>query len=187
MKRYWLCVAAAGVALAVLASTALVQERAEGERRPGARADRARPMMGGRAGLVVMDYSAGIRDLSPEQRKQIGEIRRATVVKLEELQKQMNGDIKKLLTPAQAKAMEETERRITHRGPDGVTLTDAQKTILDEARANAAKAENREARAAILQAANEKIRATFTDEQKKQAAERPARVRPARPARQREQ
>jgi len=99
----------------------------------------------------------------------------------------MNGDIKKLLTPAQAKAMEEAERRITHRGPDGVTLTDAQKTILDEARANAAKAENREARAAILQAANEKIRATFTDEQKKQAAERPARVRPARPARQREQ
>ena len=87
----------------------------------------------------------------------------------------MNADIKRVLTPEQAKAMEDAQRQVTHRGPGGVILTDQQKAILDAARADAAKVDDRAARAEIMRKATEQIQATYTDEQKQQAEQRRAR------------
>lgn len=175
MKRYWVSLVVVGLAVALLASPALVQERGEGQTRRGQRArgtSRGGMMMMRRpGGAYLPDYTRSIRDLSDQQRAQIREIRQAAQEKIREIQKRMNDDIRKLLTPEQAKAMDEAERRVTHRGPGGVILTDAQKKVLDDARAQAAKAEDREARSAILREAYQKVQATYTDEQKKQAEE----------------
>lgn len=180
MRRYWMAVVAGALALGLVASTAWVQQRDPGNQQPrrGAR-DRMMMMRPGGAGML-RDYTAGIRDLTAQQRRQIADIRRAAMEKVRELEKQMNADIKKVLTPAQAKAMEEAQRRVTHRGPGGVTLTDQQKAVLDNARADAAKVEDREARAEIMRKAYEQIQATYTAEQKKQAEERRNRFRGAR-------
>jgi len=173
MKRHWVSVAVVALAVGLMASSALVQTA-----RPGGAARRARGtrmgMMGMRGGGfgVLQDYTRGIRDLSPEQQRQIAAVRAAAMEKYRELEAAMNRDIKKLLTPAQVQAMEEAQKRVTHRGPDGVIMTDAQKKIMDDARAQAAKVDSREARMEIMRDAMEKIRASYTEEQKKQAEER---------------
>jgi len=179
MRRYGMFLAGA-LALCLVASIALVQER-EGRSTnraargtAGGRTSRFGGYMfggGGRGGVYLPDYTRRLTDVSAEQRKQINEIRQATSDKIAELQKRMDAEIKKVLTPEQVKAMEQAQRRVTHRGPDGVTMTDAQKKIVDEARAEAAKVDDREARSAIMQEAMEKVRAGFTEEQKKQAEE----------------
>ena len=51
-------------------------------------------------------------------------------------------------------------------------MTDDQKKILDDAREAASKVDDREAKMKIMREAMEKVRATYTDEQKKQAEAR---------------
>jgi len=177
MRRYGMLVVLAALALGLVASDLLAQPQGGGDRGRGAPGGATRVsrfgggMMGG--GSVFMpDHTARIEGLSAQQREQITAIRKVTTDKIAELQKQMNAEIKqRVLTPAQATQMEEAERAATHRGPDGVTMTDAQKKVMDEARAEAGKIEDREARTAIMQEAMEKIRASYTDEQKKAAAD----------------
>jgi len=115
------------------------------------------------------DYTRSVPNLTPEQRARIAKVRQATLEKVKQLEKQMNDNIKKLLTAEQVKAMEEAQRRVTHRGPDGVILTDEQKRILDDAREQAAKLDDPAAARQIMQEAMEKIRASYTEEQKAQA------------------
>ena len=182
MKRTLLFFAVVGLAAAVAGSWALAQDARPDDRRP-ARGDRVRPqgpppgggpggmrppMMGGQRGPVA-DPFARIPDLTDEQRKQIAVIREKAMEKVRKIQDQMYEDARKLLTPEQAKALDEQRRQITHRGPGGVVLTDEQKRILDDARAEAGKANDPEARRKIMQEATEKVTASFTDEQKKQA------------------
>ena len=126
---------------------------------------------------MLPNYTAGIRDLTEDQRKQIADIRSDTLKKIRQLEKQVNVEIKKLLSPEQVKAMEAAQRRVTHRGPDGVTLTDQQKAMMDAARAAVAKAESREERTKIMRDATEKVRASYTDQQKKDIEARRARFR----------
>jgi hypothetical protein len=169
---------ACALALGLVTSLAWVQEADPGQRgaRRQRRFDRTRMMtMRARGGGLLRDYTAGIRDLTDQQRRQIAGIRQAALAKVRELEAQMNADIKRVLTPAQAQAMEQAQRQVTHRGPGGVILTDQQKKILDDARADAAKVDDPAARAEIMRKANEQIQATYTEEQKKQAEERRAR------------
>ncbi len=120
--------------------------------------------------LNVRGLSA-VTDLSEDQRKQIEEIRRAALQKVQEIQRQMEQDVKRVLTPEQLKKLEDAQRQAALRGPGGVTLTPEQRAILDQARADAAKVDSREARRKIMQDAYEKVRASYTEEQKKQAEE----------------
>ncbi len=173
MKRHGLLVVAVGLALAAVVFSALAQDRPEPGRRPGGRRPGMGrgPMMFGRRPGMLPDFTSRLPDLTEEQRKQIAEVRRAAMEKVRKIQEKMNQDVKKLLTPEQVKAMEQAERRSTHRGPDGVIMTDAQKKILDDAQARGAKADGREARMEIMREAIQKVRASYTDEQKKQAEE----------------
>ena len=177
MKRSWMIVGVALLVVGLVASTALVQEgKARAGRRGGRRGGRGGSMMMSRGGGGALpDHTASIRDLTAEQRTQIREVRRATMKKVRKLEKEMNDEIKKLLTAEQVQAMETAQKRVTHRGPGGVIMTDEQKAIWDEARATAGKAEGREERARIMQEASETIRASYTDEQKKQAEAQRAR------------
>ena len=185
MRRNWMAVAVTMLAVGAMVFLAVAQAgerggRAGGGRAGGGRAGGGRPGGGGMAfggrftgGGMLPDYTARIPDLSADQRKQIATLREQTMAKIRELQEQMNAQIKhRILTPEQAKLMEEAQRRVTHRGPGGITMTDAQKKIMDDARAQAAKVEGREAKMQIMRDAYEKIQASYTDEQKKQSAER---------------
>jgi len=179
MRRYGTLVAVVGLVLALGASWVLSQDDAPRGRRPqggergrrAGRPDGARPGMMGGPGGRRQDPLARIPNLTDEQRKQIGEIRKAAMEKIRKIQQQMHEDIKKLLTDEQAKAFEAGRQGMMRRGPGGVTLTDEQKKILDDARAKAREADDPEARGKIMREAMEKVRASFTDEQKKQAAE----------------
>ena len=178
MKRRWMAVGVVALVVGLMASTALVQEGEARKDRPpgGGRGDRGGMWgRGGGGGGALPDYTAGIRDLNQDQRRQISEIRRATLEKVRQLEQQMNEQIKRLLTAEQLKAMETAQKQATHRGPDGVIMTDEQKRIMDEAREAAGKVESREERAKIMSEATEKVRASYTDEQKKQAEENRAR------------
>ena len=123
------------------------------------------------AGLQAVD------DLSADQRRQIADLRAALLAKIQELKKKMDEDVKQVLTPAQKEKMEAAQRAAALRGPGGVTLTPEQKAKLDAAREAAGKIEDREARREFLQKAIAEIRATYTEEQKKQEAERRDRFR----------
>ena len=191
MKRYLTFFAVVGLAIAVAAPWAVSQEgdRPEG-RRPqrdrrggggpqgrgpggggrGPMMGRGGPMRGGRMGGAP-DPTRQIRDLTEAQRKQIDEFRRKAQEKIRAIQQEMNEEIRGVLNPEQKAAFDEALKRITHRGPDGVILTDEQKKVFDDARAQAREAGDPQARGEIMQATIEKIRATYTDEQKKQAAE----------------
>jgi hypothetical protein len=173
MKRYWSSVVVVLV-LGLLVSVAWVQEDRPAGQRP------ARGMMMASRGFMGMasplrDYTVGLPNVTAEQRREINAIRAVALAKVRDLEKQMNEDIKKVLTPEQGKAMVEAERRVTHRGPGGVIMTDAQKKVLDDARDQAEKADTPEARGQIMKDAYEKIQATYTEEQKKQAEESRAR------------
>jgi len=179
MKRYWMLAAMVGLSVVLATSWVIAQDEGENPRRrpPADRPARAdRP---GRPGPEMRRRPGGpggmglprIPNLTDEQKKKIAEIRRAGQVKIRKIQEQIHQDILKLLTPEQAKVVQDARRRITHRGPGGVILTDEQKKILDDARAQAAKADSPEARGKIMGEALKKVRASYTDEQKKQARE----------------
>ena len=101
MKRHWIAIAAGVCALAVVASTAWVQEDASGRRRRGGASGRRAGMMIRSRGTAdpLPDYTRAVPDLTEEQKKQIAKIRQATLEKVKQLEKQMNDSIKKLLTP----------------------------------------------------------------------------------------
>jgi len=173
MKRHWMIALTAMFVLGLLATSALVQEPTEQERprRARPRRERAEFMRGLGRREALPDYTRGIEGLTEEQTKKIAEIRKAALEKVKQLEEQMNAKIKGVLTPEQTKAMESAQRRVTHRGPGGVIMTDAQKKIIDDAREKAEKAESREERREIMREAYEKVRASYTEEQKKQAEE----------------
>ena len=171
MSRWWKSLAAMSLALGLVASVALVQDRPAAGRARG----RGVGMRGGRGGGMLPDLTAGLPGLTDAQKADIAKIRQAVLARIQDLQKKMNSDIKRLLTPEQVKAMEQAQRRRTHRGPGGITMTDEQKVILDAARAEAAKVTDPDARRKILRDASDKIQASYTDEQKKEAEERRAR------------
>ncbi len=178
MRRCWVLVAvlAAGlVGLSALAQEAGRDRPQRGRDRAGR--DRTRGMDRTRGGFVSLNVRglSAVTDLSEDQRKQIEEIRRAALQKVQEIQKQMEQDVRKVLTPEQLKKLEDAQRQAALRGPDGVTLTPEQRAILDQARADAAKVDDREARMKIMREAQEKVRASYTEEQKKQAEEARAR------------
>ena len=179
MKRHWIAATAAAFVLALVASTAWVQDGAEGEApRRGQRRGAPGRMGRGAGGGALPDYTRGIEGVTDQQRKQIADLRTAALDKIKEIEKQMNAKIKSLLTPAQVTAMEQAQRRVTHRGPGGVTMTDEQKKIMDDAREQAQKVEGREAKMEIMRAANTKVLESYTDEQKKEAARTRGRRRP---------
>lgn len=123
------------------------------------------------AGLQAVD------DLTEDQRKQIADLRAALLAKIQELKKKMEEEVKQVLTPAQKDKMEAAQRAAALRGPGGVTLTPEQKAKLDAAREAAGKIEDPQARREFLQKAMAEIRATYTEEQKKQEADRRNRFR----------
>ena len=177
MKRYRMLLVVAGLSPVLAASWLVAQERREGagsrpggDRRPGGPG-----MMGSRRpggfgpGGIPMPR---IPDLTAEQSKQITKLREDAMKEIRKIQERMYGNVRKLLNPDQAKAFDEGRRRITHRGPDpGVILTDEQKKVLDEARAEARKLEDRPAAGEIIRKAIEKVRASYSEEQKRQAEE----------------
>jgi hypothetical protein len=172
MKRCWVLVAL--LAAGLLSLSALAQEEGGQRRQRRAGRDTARRGAMGRRdrGAFVSLNVAGLSavdDLSEDQQRQIAELRKAALAKVQEIQKQMEDDVKKVLTPAQLQKLEEARKRVAMRGPGGVTMTEAQKAVMDEARAAAAKVEDRQARMKIIREAMEKVRASYTDEQKKQA------------------
>jgi len=192
MRRHWLSVAAVALALGLVASSALVQERggradrprrgaAQGGARRGMTYTPARRGMmytpGGPGSIYIPDLTSRIPGLTDAQRKQVARIREAAIAKMREIQKRMNEDIKRVLKPDQVKLMEQAERRITHRGPGGVILTDEQLAKYNALRAEAAKIEDPTARREAYRKMYEEMQATYTDEQKKQAAEMRARYR----------
>ena len=170
MKRNVILTVAVGLCVVLAASWVVAQEAGErprrraGDREPGARR-RAGPGGGGAV------RGPNIPNLTDDQRKKIGEIRRAGMAEIRKIQEKMNEDIKKLLTPEQAKAFDAQRQRGARRGPGGVTLTDEQQKILDDARGRAREAGDRQAAMEIMREANEKVRASFTEEQKAQAAQ----------------
>jgi len=177
VRRLWVLAAMAAVGL--LGYSALAgQEGGDQERtqRRRVRRDQGRQRMGrfgrGARGNFVMLNVPGLQaveDLSDEQQKQIDEIRKALLAKIEEMKKQMAEDVKRVLTAEQAAKMEEAKKKAALRGPGGVTLTQEQKDKMDAAREAAGKIEDRQARMEFLRKAMEEIRATYTEEQKKQA------------------
>ncbi|MGB2824307.1 MAG: hypothetical protein WBF17_25255, partial [Phycisphaerae bacterium] len=133
-----------------------------------------RPMMGGRRpGVPGQDGMAipPVPNLTEEQRKRIAKAREDAVKEVRKIRERMYESIRKLLDPDQARVFDEGRRRMTHRGPDGVTLTDEQKAAFDKAREDAAKIDDPQARGAFMRKAVENIRKTFTPEQQKQAEE----------------
>ena len=183
MKSHWMIVLTAMFVLGLMASLAWVQEPAEGEapRRGGGRGERGAFMRGRGRGEALRDYTRGIEGLTAEQKKQIAETRKAALEKVKQIEKQMNAKIKGVLTPEQGKAMAEAQRRVTHRGPGGAIMTDEQKKIVDDARERAAKVESRDQRREIMREAYNKVRESYTEEQRKQAEEGRARGRGRRP------
>jgi len=180
MRRYGILIGVAALVLGLVASTALVQEQQDRENartRERARAQRARTVRRGGAGGLLRDLTAGIRDLTPEQKRQVAGIRQAALAKVRQIERQMNEDIKKVLTPEQVKAMEAAQQQAARRGRGGITLTDEQRKIITDARAEAQKADGPEARREIMRAAYEKVRATYTEQQKKQAEQARTRMR----------
>jgi hypothetical protein len=182
MRRYWLSVAALALALGLVASSALVQERGGGADRPrrgAAQGGARRGMMfsrGGTSSVYLPDLTSRIPGLTDAQRKQIASIREAAIAKIREIQKKMNDDIKRqVLNPEQITLMEQAERRITHRGPGGVILTDEQLAKYNALRAEVAKIQDPEARREAYRKMSEDMQATYTEEQKKQAADMRAR------------
>ncbi len=182
MKRYWMSVVVVALALGLVASSALVQERGGGRDRARQGATRGgdrRGMMfsrGGGSGVSVPDLTSRIPDLTDAQKKQIASIREAVMAKIRELQKKMNEDIKRqVLNPEQITLMEQAERRMTHRGPGGIILTDEQLAKYTALRAEAGKVQDPTARREAYRKMFEEMQATYTDEQKKQAAEMRAR------------
>jgi Spy/CpxP family protein refolding chaperone len=179
--RHWTLVLGGIVAVALVAHLVMAEPEG-GEKQPAARAARVRPagapggprMVGGRRpvrpGLGGIPMPR-VPDLTAEQRKQIAKLREDAMKEIRRIQERMYENVKKLLSPDQVKAFEEGRRRITHRGPDpGVILTDEQKKVFDDARARAAKAEGPQ-RGEIMKEAIKKIRASYTEEQKRQAEE----------------
>jgi len=172
MKRNVALVLAMGLCVVLAASWVVAQEAGEGRRgrAAGERGERAGRADRRRSGPMARG-GPKIPNLTDEQSKQISEIRRAGMAEIRKIQEKMNADIKKLLTPEQAKVFEESLQRRGRRGPGGVTLTAEQQKILDDARARAREAGDRDAAMAIMKEANEKVRASFTDEQKAQATQ----------------
>ena len=194
MKQgHWVCLVAIALAAALVVWPAVAQDdtgaRGKGgdpraragnlERAPAGEGAGMRgrgPMMRGPGPGELPPDLAAIPNLTEEQKKQIGEIRKTAMEKIRQIQEQMREDIKKLLTPEQVKAMEESARR----GPPGagpglgfggVTLTDEQKKTLEDARTQMQKTEDPTVKRQVMREAFEKVRASLTDEQKKQAEE----------------
>ena len=192
MKQLWVLAAMAAVGLLVFSALAQ-DEGGNQERDRQARRDRMRQRMArfgarGRGSMVSLNV-AGLQvvdDLSDDQKKKIADLRAALLAKIQELKKRMDEDVKRVLTPAQKDKMEAAQRAAALRGPGGVTLTPEQKAKLDAAREAAGKIEDRQARREFLQKATAEIRATYTEEQKKQEAERRNRFRRRRTPRARE-
>lgn len=175
MRRHWVAVVAVVLALVLVESWAPAQPRGGG-RGPGG-ATRGMFMQGrGGSSMYLPDLTSSIQDLTDAQRKQIAAIREAAIAKIEQIQKQMNVDIKRqVLNPEQITVMEQAERARTHRGPGGVILTDEQLAKYNALRAEIGKIEDREARGEAYKKMFEEMQATYTDEQKKQAADMRAR------------
>ena len=179
VKRHWAVVGI--VAMGALVLTALAQDATEpaagerGARRAGNRDQARRQMMARRGGQGISLNTPGLNavdDLTDEQKAKIAAIRKAAMEKMQELKKQMDADVLAELTPEQKAKAAAAAKAAARRGPGGITLTDDQKKILDDAREAASKVDDREAKMKIMREAMEKVRATYTDEQKKQAEAR---------------
>ena len=173
MKRCWLmfgAMALLGMAVAVVSTLAegeggAAPARTRG-RRTGGPAGRGGPGGPGGGAFVSLNISGlqAVTDLTQEQKDEIAKLQKAAVEKANAVRKQLEDDVKKVLTPEQVKKLEAAAGASRNRG---VTLTEDQQRVIDDAR-KAAEGKTPEERMKLIREAWEKVRATFTDEQKKQ-------------------